>query len=258
MKIDFAGRTAVVTGSTAGIGLAIAKGLAGAGATVIVNGRTADRVERAVAAVQQAAPGAKVSGVTADLATAEGVASFVQQVPDADIVVNNMGIFEPKPFAEIPDADWQRFFDTNVMSGVRMSRAYLPAMVAKGWGRVVFISSESGLNIPKEMIHYGMTKTAQLAISRGLAESVANTGVTVNCVLPGPTLSEGVATMLGGDDPETAGRKFVAEFRPSSLIGRLATVEEVANMVVYVCSPQASATSGANLRVDGGVVRSIG
>ncbi len=258
MKIDLTGRTAVVTGSTAGIGLAIAKGLAGAGAAVIVNGRTADRVERAVADVKRQAPGATVTGVTADLATAEGVASFVQQLPDADILVNNLGIFEPKPFADIPDADWQRFFDTNVMSGVRMSRAYLPGMVAKGWGRVVFISSESGLNIPKEMIHYGMTKTAQLAISRGLAESVANTGVTVNCVLPGPTLSEGVATMLGGNDPEAAGRAFVAEFRPSSLIGRLATVEEVANMVVYACSPQASATSGANLRVDGGVVRSIG
>ena len=169
-----------------------------------------------------------------------------------DILVNNLGIFEPKPFAQITDADWQRFFDTNVMSGVRVTRAYLPGMVAVGWGRVVFISSESGLNIPKEMIHYGMTKTAQLAISRGLAESVAGTGVTVNAVLPGPTLSEGVAAMLGSDDPEAAGRQFVKEYRPTSLIGRLATVEEVANMVVYACSPQASATSGAALRVDGG------
>jgi NAD(P)-dependent dehydrogenase (short-subunit alcohol dehydrogenase family) len=258
MKIDLTGRSAVVTGSTGGIGLAIAKGLAEAGAAVTVNGRTAARVEQAVAAVKQHCAGAAVTGVAVDLATAEGVAAFVQQVPAADILVNNLGIFEPKPFAEIPDSDWHTFFETNVMSGVRMSRAYLPAMVGKGWGRVVFISSESGLNIPVEMIHYGMTKTAQLAISRGLAESVANTGVTVNSVLPGPTLSDGVATMLGGGDAEEKGREFVAKYRPTSLIGRLATVEEVANMVVYVCSPQASATSGANLRVDGGVVRSIG
>ncbi len=258
MRIDLSGRTAVVTGSTAGIGLAIAKGLAEAGAAVTLNGRTASRVAAAVAAVQALHPAASVSGVAADLATAEGAAALVAQVPGADILVNNMGIFEPKPFADITDADWQRFFDTNVMSGVRMSRAYLPGMVAAGWGRIVFISSESGLNIPKEMIHYGMTKTAQLAVSRGLAESVAGTGVTVNAVLPGPTLSEGVAGMLGGDDAEAEGRKFVAAFRPTSLIGRLATVEEVANMVVYACSPQASATSGAALRVDGGVVRAIG
>ena len=258
MRIDLSGRSAVVSGSARGIGLAIARGLAAAGASVVLNGRTADGVERACNALREHAPTATVTGIALDLATADGVAAFVQQVPDADILVNNLGIFEPKPFADIPDADWQRFFDTNVMSGVRMSRAYLPGMVAKGWGRVVFVSSESGLNIPKEMIHYGMTKTAQLAISRGLAESVANTGVTVNAVLPGPTASEGVAAMLGGGDVDAAGRKFVAEFRPTSLIGRLASVEEVANMVVYVCSPQASATSGANLRVDGGVVRSIG
>ena len=258
MRIDLSGRNAVVTGSTAGIGLGIAKGLAAAGAGVTVNGRTAERVERAVAAVRQHAPGARVSGVAADLATAEGVAAFLRQVPAADILVNNLGIFALKPFLEIADAEWQRFFDANVMSGVRMSRAYVPGMVAQGWGRIVFISSESGLNIPKDMVHYGMTKTAQLAISRGLAESLANTGVTVNAVLPGPTASEGVAAMLGAEDVDAAGRKFVAEHRPTSLIGRLATVEEVANMVVYACSPQASATSGADLRVDGGVVRSIG
>ena len=258
MKIDLSGRTAIVTGSTGGIGFAIANGLAESGAAVILNGRTQSRVRDAVSALQKAQPGATITGIAADLATAEGVASFTSQVPTADILVNNMGIFEPKPFAEISDSDWQRFFDTNVMSGVRMSRAYLPAMVSAGWGRVVFISSESGLNIPKEMIHYGMTKTAQLAISRGLAESVADTGVTVNAVLPGPTASDGVAAMLGGGDTEAAGRRFVKEFRPTSLIGRLATVEEVANMVVYVCSPQASATSGAALRVDGGVVRAIG
>ena len=258
MNIHLSGRTAIVTGSTGGIGLAIARGLAAAGAAVVVNGRTAARVQAAVASLQKDVPGATLTGVAADLSTAEGCAQLVAAVPAADILVNNMGIFEPKPFAEITDADWQRFFDANVMSGVRLSRAFLPAMVSAGWGRIVFISSESGLNIPKEMIHYGMTKTAQLAVSRGLAESVANTGVTVNAVLPGPTASDGVAAMLGGGDTEAAGRKFVQEFRPTSLIGRLATVEEVANMVVYTCSPQASATSGAALRVDGGVVRAIG
>lgn len=258
MRINLTGRRAVVTGSTAGIGLAIAQGLAVAGASVTVNGRTEQRVQAAVAAVLAQTPGAPVSGVAADLSTADGVATFLGQVPAADILVNNLGIFAQVPFADIVDAEWLRFFETNVMSGVRMSRAYLPAMVAAGWGRVVFISSESGLNIPKEMIHYGMTKTAQLAVSRGLAESVANTGVTVNAVLPGPTLSEGVAAMLGEADPEAAGQQFIKEFRPTSLIGRLATTEEVANMVVYVCSSQASATSGAAMRVEGGVVRAIG
>jgi NAD(P)-dependent dehydrogenase (short-subunit alcohol dehydrogenase family) len=263
VRIDLSGRRAIVSGSTGGIGLAIVRGLAESGADVVINGRNQQRVQDAVAAVLREMPGARVDGVAADLATAEGAEVLIKAAPDADILVNNMGIFEPKPFAEITDADWQRFFDTNVMSGVRLSRHYLPLMVAKGWGRVVFISSESGLNIPKEMIHYGMTKTAQLAISRGLAESVAGTGVTVNAVLPGPTLSEGVSEMLAamtkdGTLVEEAGRQFVAEFRPTSLIGRLATVEEVANMVVYTCSPQASATSGAALRVDGGVVRAIG
>ena len=258
MRINLSGRRAVVTGSTAGIGLAIAQGLADAGAIVTVNGRTEQRVQAAVATVLAQTPGASVSGVVADLSNVDGVATFLGRVPAADILVNNLGIFAQVPFANIADTEWLRFFETNVMSGVRMSRAYLPAMVAAGWGRVVFISSESGLNIPKEMIHYGMTKTAQLAVSRGLAESVANTGVTVNAVLPGPTLSEGVAAMLGEADPEAAGRQFIKEFRPTSLIGRLATTEEVANMVVYVCSPQASATSGAAMRVEGGVVRAIG
>ncbi len=262
MNIDLKGRTAVVSGSTAGIGLAIATGLAEAGATVVVNGRTDTRVQQAVDAVQHAAPGAQVSGIAADLATPEGVNYFITAAANADILVNNLGIFEPKPFADITDADWQRFFNANVMSGVRLSRHYLPGMVERGWGRVVFISSESGLNIPVEMIHYGMTKTAQLAISRGLAESVAGTGVTVNAVLPGPTLSEGVAgflTAMGGDaDLEHAGREFVAKYRSTSLIKRLATPREVANMVVYACSPQASATTGAALRVDGGVVRGLG
>jgi NAD(P)-dependent dehydrogenase (short-subunit alcohol dehydrogenase family) len=261
MKIDFGGRIAVVSGSTAGIGLAIAQGLAASGASVVVNGRSEARVKLAVDTVRQATPSAQVRGVAADLATAEGVERLTLDTPNADILVNNMGIFEAKPFTDITDADWQRFFDANVMSGVRLSRHYLPGMVQRGWGRVVFISSESGLNIPVEMIHYGMTKTAQLAVSRGLAESVAGTGVTVNAVLPGLTMSEGVTAFLtatgGGADLDKAGREFLTKYRPTSLLQRAATTEEVANMVVYACSPQASATSGAALRVDGGVVRSI-
>lgn len=263
MNIDLTGKTAVVTGSTSGIGFAIAQGLAASGARVILNGRKDDGVRAAVAKLLESTPGADVSGVTADLATAEGVAKFLAEVSNADILVNNLGIFEPKPFLDIPDADWLRFFETNVMSGVRMSRAFLPRMLAKNWGRIVFISSESALNIPPEMVHYGMTKTAQLAISRGLAEMTAGSGVTVNSVLPGPTRSEGVAEFFakmaadeGVSQPEMEAR-FIAEHRPSSLLRRLASVEEVANMVVYICSPQASATNGAALRVDGGVVKTI-
>jgi NAD(P)-dependent dehydrogenase (short-subunit alcohol dehydrogenase family) len=263
MNIDLTGKTAVVTGSTSGIGFAIAQGLATSGARVILNGRKDDSVRAAVAKLLERAPGADVMGVTADLATSEGVAKFLAEVSDADILVNNLGIFEPKPFLDIPDADWLRFFETNVLSGVRMSRAFLPKMLAKNWGRIVFISSESALNIPPEMVHYGMTKTAQLAISRGLAEMTAGSGVTVNSVLPGPTRSEGVAEFFakmaadaGVSQPEMEER-FIAEHRPSSLLRRLASVEEVANMVVYVCSPQASATNGAALRVDGGVVKTI-
>jgi NAD(P)-dependent dehydrogenase (short-subunit alcohol dehydrogenase family) len=264
MQIDLHGKRAIVTGSTAGIGFAIARGLAETGAAVVLNGRSESSVEAARKRLMQALPQAKVEAVAADLGTAEGVKAFVKRVGDADILVNNLGIFEPKPFVEITDADWHRFFDINVMSGVRLSRHYLPAMVKRDWGRIVFISSESGLNIPVEMIHYGMTKTAQLAISRGLAESVAGTGVTVNAVLPGPTRSEGVVDFLDklneGSKLSQKEReaKLIAEGRPSSIIRRLATPEEVANMVVYVCSPLASATTGAALRVDGGVVRSIG
>lgn len=263
MKIDLGGRTALVTGSTSGIGFAIAKGLAEAGASVVVNGRVAARVEEAVAKLRAAVPGAEASGVAADLAAAAGVEAFASKVESADILVNNLGIFEPRPFLEIPDADWLRFFETNVLSGVRMSRLYLPKMLAKNWGRIVFISSESALNTPPEMIHYGMTKTAQLAVSRGLAELTAGTGVTVNSALPGPTRSEGVsdffakmAAEAGVSQAEMEAR-FIAEHRPTSLLRRLASVEEVANMVVYLCSPQASATNGAALRVDGGVVKYI-
>jgi len=260
MQIDLAGKTAVITGSTAGIGYAIARGLADAGADIVVNGRTQAAVDRAVAALGHAG---RVRGVAADLATAAGCATLVAAVPDCDILINNMGIFEQKDFFDIPDDDWERFFTTNVMSGVRLSRAYLPRMAARGWGRVVFISSESALNIPTAMIHYGFTKTAQLAVARGLAKRMAGTGVTVNAVLPGPTKSDGVATMLkdaaekSGQTIDEVGNAFVRTHRNSSIIQRMATVDEVANMVVYVASPQASATTGAALRVDGGVVDSI-
>lgn len=263
MKIELNNKRAVVTGSTAGIGFAIAAGLAGAGADVVINGRTQQKVDAARKALLASVPGAKIEAVAADLATAQGVADFVARAPEADILVNNLGIFEPKPFEEIPDADWLRFFETNVMSGVRMSRAYLPGMKKKNWGRIVFISSESALNIPPEMIHYGMTKTAQIAIARGIAESVRGTGITVNSVLPGPTRSDGVLDFFGkmakeaGIPQAQMENEFIARHRPTSVIGRLASVEEVANMVVYACSQQASATTGASLRVEGGLLRSI-
>jgi NAD(P)-dependent dehydrogenase (short-subunit alcohol dehydrogenase family) len=264
MNIDLSGKRAVVTGSTAGIGLAIAKGLAASGAAVVLNGRTDAKVQAARQALLKEFPSAKVDGVAADLATAAGIDEFVRRVPQADILVNNLGIFEPKAFEEITDADWTRFFETNVMSGIRMSRAYIPGMKKSDWGRIVFISSESGINIPLEMIHYGMTKTAQLAVARGLAESLAGTGVTVNSVLPGPTRSDGVLDFFGkmakehGVPQAQMENDFIAQHRPSSIIRRLASVEEVANMVVYVCSKQASATTGAALRVEGGLLRNIG
>jgi NAD(P)-dependent dehydrogenase (short-subunit alcohol dehydrogenase family) len=261
MKIDLSGRRAVVSGSTGGIGRAIAEGLAGAGASVVINGRGAERVDRAVGELRAAHPGAEVTGVAADLATEQGAATLFGAAPQADILVNNLGTAVPKAFADITDADWLSLFQINVMSGVRLTRRYLPAMVEKGWGRVVFISSESGVNIPKEMIDYGMTKTAQLAISRGLAESVAGSGVTVNAVLPGPTRSEGLERWLApaakarGVGLEVIEKEFLDAMRPTSLIKRFASTQEVANMVVYICSPQASATTGAALRVDGVVVR---
>jgi NAD(P)-dependent dehydrogenase (short-subunit alcohol dehydrogenase family) len=261
--IDLSGRGAVVSGSTGGIGRAIAEGLARAGAAVTINGRGEPRVAKALADMRQAFPKADITGVAADLATAEGAAAFIARAADADILVNNLGTAMPRPFADITDSDWLALFQVNVMSGVRLSRHYLPGMVARGWGRVVFISSESGVNIPKEMIDYGMTKTAQLAISRGLAESVAGTGVTVNAVLPGPTRSEGLegwfrpAAEARGVAMEVLEKEFLDAMRPTSLIRRFATTEEVANMVVYVCSEQASATTGAALRVDGGVVRFV-
>ncbi|TXF97495.1 SDR family NAD(P)-dependent oxidoreductase [Massilia arenae] len=261
MHIDLTGKTAIVTGSTRGIGYAIAEGLARTGASVVLTGRKQDQVDRALAQLRAAVPAAQVRGVAADLGTAQGVATLKAAEPHADILVNNVGIFNPQPFAEIPDEEWTRFFEINVMSGVRASRAYLPGMQEKDWGRIVFISSESALNIPADMIHYGFTKTSNLAISRGLAKSLAGTGITVNAVLPGPTLSEGVQQMVapGGDHASAlaAANAFVREHRSSSILQRVATPDEVANMVVYVCSQQASATTGAALRVDGGTVDTI-
>jgi NAD(P)-dependent dehydrogenase (short-subunit alcohol dehydrogenase family) len=263
MKIDLSDKIAIVTGSTAGIGFAIAQGLAEAGAAVVVNGRKQAGVDAALAKLNRAVPGAAFRGIAADLGTTAGCAAVVKAEPVADILVNNVGIFEQRDFFEIPDSEWTRFFEINVMSGVRLSRAYLPAMMQRRWGRVVFLSSESGLNIPPAMLHYGFTKTAYLSISRGLAKRAAGTGVTVNAVLPGPTLSEGVEAMLkkstqeAGLSVEAQAADFVKAHRPTSIIQRAATPEEVANMVVYVCSRQASATTGAALRVDGGVVDTI-
>jgi NAD(P)-dependent dehydrogenase (short-subunit alcohol dehydrogenase family) len=260
MDLQLTGKLAIVTGSSKGIGRAIASGLAREGARVVVTGRTAASVEAGAAAIRAEVRDARIETFAGDLSTAATAEALIAAFPAPDILVNNLGIFEPKPFEQIPDDDWRRFFEVNVLSGVRLGRLVLGGMKARNWGRIVFISSESGVQIPTEMIHYGMTKTAQLAVSRGMAEICAGTGVTVNAVLPGPTKSEGVADFV---DALSGGRPFAefeAEFfrtaRPSSLLQRFATPEEVANLVVYVCSPLSSATNGAALRVDGGVVRS--
>jgi NAD(P)-dependent dehydrogenase (short-subunit alcohol dehydrogenase family) len=259
MNLKLRDKRALVSGSTKGIGFAIATGLAREGARVIVNGRSEKAVAAAKAQIEESVPDAQVEGFAGDLATAEATAMLLQRFPLVDILVNNLGIFEPKPFADIPDEDWRRFFEVNVLSGVRLSRAYLPGMKERNWGRIVFISSESAINTPAEMIHYGMTKTAQLAVSRGLAELCAGTGVTVNAVLPGPTRSAGVEEFVGklSGDKSFADfeKEFFKSFRPSSLLKRFATTEEVANLVTYVCSPRSAATNGAALRVDGGVVQ---
>lgn len=258
MNIDLTGKTAIVTGSTEGIGFAIATGLASAGATVVVNGRTSDKVDAAVERI-----GGSARGVAADLGTIEGHDALVAAEPEADIVVSNLGIFQPADFFDTDDATWERHWQINVMPGVRLARAYLPGMEAKGWGRFILLGSESAFNIPVEMIHYGVTKTADVALARGLAKRMAGTGVTVNSVLPGPTLSEGVAAMLEGERAssgrpiEDVAADFVMAHRSSSIIRRAATVEEVANMVVYLASTHASATTGASVRVDGGVIETL-
>ncbi len=263
MDLKLANKVAAVTGSTAGIGFAIAQSLANEGAHVYVNGRTQQRVEAALAAIRQQNATAKVDGVVADFSSSAGAEAVIAKLPQVDVLVNNVGIFEPKPFAEIPDEDWYRFFEINVMSGIRLSRHYLAGMLKKNWGRILFISSESAVQIPVEMIHYGMTKTAQVAIARGIAESVAGTGVTVNSVLPGPTESEGVGGFVEAlakqqnKSKQTIEKEFFEHARPSSLIKRFATVDEVAAMVTYLAGDLSSATNGAAVRVDGGVVKAI-
>ncbi|MDQ1422089.1 MAG: hypothetical protein QOJ52_4051 [Acidimicrobiaceae bacterium] len=263
MKIDLSGKTAIITGSTEGIGYAIAAGLAQSGARVVVNGRTQAKVDEALGGLKNKLPNAAAQGFAGDLSTADGCTALLRAFPQTDILVNNVGIYEAKPFFEISDEDWERFFQTNVMSGVRLSRGYMDGMLERNSGRVIFLSSESGLNIPDDMLHYGFTKTAVLALSRGLAKLARGTGVTVNAVLPGPTMSAGVERMLqgaaekSGKTIEQVGAEFVKTKRATSIIQRVASAEEVANMVVYACSPQASATTGAALRVEGGIVETI-
>ncbi|GGG32255.1 SDR family NAD(P)-dependent oxidoreductase [Hymenobacter glacieicola] len=263
MDLQLTAKVALVTGSTAGIGLAIAHRLAAEGAEVILTGRTEARLAEARTAILQETPTATLRTVAVDFGRAEQVSALLEQVPAVDILVNNVGIFEPKPFADISDEDWLRFFEVNVLSGVRLSRQYFPQMLAKNWGRILFISSESALQIPAEMIHYGTTKTAQLGVARGLAELTKGTEVTVNSVLPGPTASEGVEEFLQklageGKTREQAEHEFFRDARPSSLLQRFISPEEIANMVAYLASPLSIATNGASVRVDGGVVRSIG
>jgi NAD(P)-dependent dehydrogenase (short-subunit alcohol dehydrogenase family) len=263
MDLQLLGKKALVTGSSAGIGFAIAVGLAKEGSSVVVNGRTEKRVQDAVKRIRSQHSVADVSGIAADLGTKAGAESLIKLLPHVDILVNNLGIFETKDFSAVDDEDWLRFFEVNVLSGVRLSRFYLPKMLQQNWGRIVFISSESGLNIPVEMIHYGVTKTAQIALARGLAETTAGSNVTVNSVLPGPTRSEGVEAFIQElakskrTDEATIEAEFFKTMRPSSLVKRFVAPAEVAAMVTYLCSPLASATNGAAVRVDGGVVRSI-
>lgn len=263
MDFKLKNKTALVTGSTAGIGFAIAQLLAEEGVRVAINGRTKERVDAAIQNIQSTCPSAKMIAAPADLCEKDDIDRLTRELPSVDILVNNFGIYELKAFTAITDEDWLRLFNANVMSGIRLCRHYLPKMLTQNWGRVIFISSESGLQIPAEMIHYGMTKTAQLAIARGLAETTAGTDVTVNSVLPGPTRSEGVnhfVETMGKDQnkkPEQIEKDFFTSVRPTSLLKRFSSTEEVAAMVAFICSPLSSATNGAALRVDGGVVKSI-
>ncbi len=263
MDLHLKKKRILITGSSAGIGLAIAKEVAREGAEVIITGREEKRLAKAKQAIEKDVSGAKVNLISVDFAKNEEVDTLIETYPEVDILINNVGIFEPKPFENIPDEDWFRFFEVNVMSGVRLSRYYFPKMLEKDWGRIIFISSESGVQIPDEMIHYGMTKSAQLAIARGMAELTKGTNVTVNAVLPGPTWSEGVETFVGkiadeeGKNVEEVEKDFFKEARPTSLIQRFIEVEEVAAITAYLCSPRSSATNGAPIRVDGGVVKSL-
>ena len=263
MDLGLKGKTAVVTGSTAGIGFGIASALVAEGARVIINGRTQERVAAALEMLRQRHTSADLRGVAGDLGSAAGVEAFIKQVPETDILVNNLGIFEVKKFTEITDADWLRFYEVNVLSGVRLTRHYLPGMLKKDWGRVIFISSESAQHIPAEMIHYGMTKTAQVAIARGVAESVAGTGVTVNSVLVGPTASEGASQFVErfakqqGISAAEVEKQFFDKVRPTSLLKRFETIEEIGAVVAFVAGSQAITFNGAAVRADGGVVRSI-
>ncbi|ALR78573.1 SDR family NAD(P)-dependent oxidoreductase [[Enterobacter] lignolyticus] len=263
MKLDLTGKIAVVSGSTAGIGLGIAKGLASAAATVVIVGRQPQGVDRAIAEINAAIPQATLHGVVADLSTEQGVETLIAAVPHADVLVNNLGIFNEKDFFSVPDSEWMHFYNVNVLSGVRLSRHYAQGMVAQGWGRIIFVSSESGVAIPADMINYGVTKSANLAVSHGLAKRLSGTGVTVNAILPGPTFTDGLETMLAdaaqksGRSPREQADEFVKTARPSSIIQRAADVEEVANLAVYLASPLSSATTGAALRVDGGVVDTL-
>lgn len=263
MDLKLTNKTALVTGSTAGIGLAIVRSLAAEGAQVYLNGRTQQRIDAALGTVRAELPAARVEGIAADFSDASGAEAIIAKLPAVDILINNIGIFEPKPFTEIPDADWLRFFEVNVMSGVRLSRHYLPGMLKKNWGRIVFISSESAVQIPAEMVHYGMTKTAQIAIARGIAESIAGSGVTANSILVGPTASEGVGGFVDAmarqqsKTPAQIEAEFFEHVRPSSLLKRFETVEEVAAMVTFIAGEPSSATNGSALRVDGGVVKAI-
>jgi NAD(P)-dependent dehydrogenase (short-subunit alcohol dehydrogenase family) len=262
MDLQLTSKTALITGSTGGIGLAIAQRLAAEGAAVILTGRTEARIEEAKKAILAQTPGAQVSGVAVDFEQASQVDNLLKQVPTVDILINNIGIFEPKPFVDITDAEWLRFFEVNVLSGVRLARQYFPLLLAQGWGRILFISSESAIQTPSEMIHYGMTKTAQLAVARGLAELTKGTQVTVNSLLPGPTASEGVEEFLKklageGKTREEAEHAFFRDARPSSLLQRFITVEEIASTAAYLVSPLAAATTGASVRADGGLLRQI-